>query len=88
MGDKKLQTVKVVLHWAWDPIGIRGIEEARDEYDGYAPQVLAMLENGSGDEELGAYLTFVETERMGLPPHKEKNEDVAALLRELRALVN
>ena len=86
MSDKKLQTVKVVLRWAWDPIGVRGIEDAIDEYDRYAPAVLALLDRETGDEEVGAYLTYVETERMGLPSHKQKNEDVAALLRKLHAL--
>jgi len=86
MDDKKLQTIKAVLHWAWDPIGVRGVEEAHDEYDSYATPVLELLERGSSDEEVGAYLTYVEVERMGLTPHKDKNEDVAALLRELHAL--
>lgn len=86
MGDRKLQTIKVVLHWAWDPIGVRGVEEARDEYDSYALPVLALLQGGSTDEEVGAYLTSVEAEWMGLTPDKNKNEDIAALLRELHAL--
>lgn len=75
-----------MLHWAWDPIGVRGVEEAHDEYDSYAMPVLELLERGSADEEVGAYLTYVEVEPMGLTPHKDKNEDVAALLRELHAL--
>lgn len=36
----KLQMVRIVLLWAWDPIGVRGIPEAVDEYDSYAPAVL------------------------------------------------
>lgn len=79
--------VKVVLHWAWDPIGVRGCEGAEDEYDSYAAAVLELLECGSGDEEVTDYLTCLETERMGLNPHRDKNADVAAFLRELFALV-
>ena len=67
-------------------IGVRGIEEAHDEYDSYATPVLELLERAAPDEEVGAYLTYVEVERMGLKPHKDNNEDVAALLRELHAL--
>ena len=87
MTDKKLRMVGVVLHWAWDPIGVRGIEEAKDEYDSYASPVLKLLESRSPDEEVAAYLTCVETERMGLEPHRDKNADVAVLLKELHALV-
>jgi hypothetical protein len=87
MSDTKLQMVKVVLHWHWDPIGVRGIEEAKDEHDSYAPPVLELLERGSADEEVAAYLACVETEKMGLNPHREKNADVAASLRELHALI-
>ena len=38
----KLRMVQVVLLWAWDPIGVRGIPEAVDEYDSYAPAVLEL----------------------------------------------
>lgn len=86
MSDNKLQMVKVVLHWAWDPIGVRGVEEAKGEYDGYAAPVLKLLESGSG-EEVAAYLAYVEAERMLLEPRPENNSDVAALLIELHALV-
>ena len=85
MNDTKLRMVKLVLHWFWDPIGVRGIKEAVDEYDSYAPAVLEMLERASLDREIAAYLGYVETELMGLNAHK-RDEDVAALLRELHAL--
>jgi hypothetical protein len=38
--DTSLRMIQVALHWAWDPIGVRGIKEAADEYDMYAPRVL------------------------------------------------
>lgn len=41
MSDKKLQTVKMVLHWTRDPIGVSGFEKALAEYDRYVPTVLA-----------------------------------------------
>ena len=41
MSDKKLQTVKMVLHWNRDPIGVSGFEKALAEYDRYVPTVLA-----------------------------------------------
>jgi len=63
MSDVKLRMVKVVLHWVWDPIGIRGIAEAVDEYDSYAQPILELLELGSPADELASYLR-----RDSLPP--------------------
>ena len=86
MSDPKLLMVKSVLYWAWDPIGVRGVEEARDEYDSYALNVLERLERSSPQDEVAAYLGWVQVERMGLPHNPDKNADVAALLMELRGL--
>ncbi|MGE5064682.1 MAG: hypothetical protein ACM3IG_11505 [Myxococcales bacterium] len=88
MSDTKLRMVEVILHWAWDPIGVRGAEGTIDEYDSYATSVLALLERPSPVEEIAAYLGSVESERMGLKPHRDKNEDVAVLLRELHTLLS
>lgn len=79
----KLRTVEIVLHWAWDPIGVRGIEQAKDEYDSYALPVLGMLEISAVDEQIADYLTEVERDWMGLDPNPDKNADIAAMLREL-----
>ncbi|RVT40748.1 hypothetical protein [Sphingobium algorifonticola] len=76
----RLRMVEIVLHWAWDPIGIRGIEEAIDEYDLYAGTVLDMLERKAADQEVADYLTSIERDRMGLQPRPEKNADVAEML--------
>lgn len=86
MSDARLLMVRKVLHWAWDPVGVRGVEEARDEYDSYAPNVLELLERASPEEEIAAYLGWVEVERMGLTQHPERNADVAALMKELHLL--
>ena len=82
----KLRMVRVVLLWAWDPIGVRGIPEAVDEYNNYAETVLAMLEAGSPDQHIADYLTGVVRDRMGLRPNTKADEDVAAMLRELHAI--
>lgn len=82
----ELRRVQSVLRWAWDPIGLRGIPEAFDEYHMYAPTVLGMLERGALEQEIADYLTSVQRDRMELPPTPEKNEDVAALLRDLHAI--
>ena len=82
----KLQMIRIVLLWAWDPIGVRGIPEAVDEYDSYAPAVLQMLETGASDQHIADYLTSVVRDRMELRPNPKADEDIAAMLRELYAI--
>ncbi|MHB9879911.1 hypothetical protein ACSMXM_09630 [Pacificimonas sp. ICDLI1SI03] len=82
----RLRMVEVVLRWAWDPIGVRGIGEAADEYDSYALPVLGILERSAPDEQVANFLTSVETERMGIEPDTSKNADLAVMLRELHAI--
>ncbi|MGN7997661.1 hypothetical protein [Sphingomonas sp. 22176] len=82
----RLRMVRVVLLWAWDPIGVRGIPKAVGEYDNYAPAVLEMLETGASDRQIADYLTSVVRDRMELRPNPKADEDIAAMLRELYAL--
>jgi hypothetical protein len=48
----------------WDPIGC-GVPP--DEYDGYAPQVVRLLDAGVPKSEIVAYLRSVCVDRMGCP---------------------
>ena len=82
----KLQMIRIVLLWAWDPIGVRDIPEAADEYDSYALAVLQMLETGASDRHIADYLTSVVRDRMGLGPNPKADENITAILRELYAV--
>ena len=82
----KLRMVQVVLLWAWDPIGVRGIPEAVDEYDSYAPAVLELLESGASDRSIADYLTGVTRDRMELRPDPKAHANIAAMLRELHGI--
>ena len=79
----KLRMVETILHWVWDPIGVRGIPEALDEYDMYAPAVLELLQRGASDRDVASYLTSVVRDRMELRASPEKDADVAVTLRAL-----
>ncbi|GGE81913.1 hypothetical protein [Sphingomonas prati] len=81
--DTSLQMVRIVLHWAWDPIGVRGVEEAADEYDMYAPQVLKMLKANTPAEQIAGYLTSVVRDRMELPVQPDRDNDVSRMLQQL-----
>ena len=74
------QRVDEVMHYVWDPIGVSGTPPARDEYDGYLPQVFAMLLEAKDRGSISAYLTQVEEERMGLTPSRERAEEVTEVL--------
>ena len=65
----------------WDPIGVRGVVEAVDEYDGYLAPTLRLLERGASDEEIAAYLDWVALEYMGLPTVPVPSVDFARRLR-------
>ncbi len=58
--------VDEILHNVWDPIGVVGHPEARDEYDAYVPKIVKMLLDGSGASEIAGHLEAIATGRMGL----------------------
>lgn len=79
--EKELyQRTDEVMHYVWDPIGMAGIPQARDEYDSYLPQVFAMLIERKDEGEIAEYLTGIEDKRMGLTPNPEQASRVASML--------
>ena len=50
----------------WDPIGVAGVPEATDEYDGYLAPMLRLLERDASAEEISAYLDGIALGYMGL----------------------
>jgi hypothetical protein len=68
------------LHYLWDPIGVKGVPQARDEYHSYLPRVFSMLIAGSKDNEIAEYLVKIEEDSMGLSSNKENAMDVARTL--------
>jgi len=78
-----------ILHYKWDPIGVSGIAQARDEYHAYLPQVFKRVLNDSKKEEIAEYLIEVESNSMGLTANKKKALEVATVLIEARkAIIN
>jgi hypothetical protein len=72
--------VDEVLHYIWDPIGVSGVPQARDEYYGYLPQIFGMLRCGSNEEDIAAFLGKVVTEQMGLSARPQNDREVASVL--------
>jgi hypothetical protein len=67
----------------WDPIGVRGVPEAADEYDSYLGQIGERLREGKTADEIAGYLTEVEEVRMGLGFSEAARNRNAALGRRL-----
>ena len=44
----------------WDPIHVRGVPEAADEYDTYLGQIASLLREGATVEDVAAFLNDVE----------------------------
>ena len=64
--DELYRRTDEVLHYIWDPIGVAGVPEARDEYDSYLPHVFTLLINTPKTGEIQKYLIKIEEENMGL----------------------
>jgi hypothetical protein len=85
--DELYRRVDKVLHYVWDPIGVSGIPEARDEYYAYLPDVMPLVQAEAGVGRIAAYLTEVETNRIGLAANKERAEGAAEIMVEWNDLL-
>jgi hypothetical protein len=80
LGSHLETVVGEILHYIWDPIGVSGVPQARDEYDGYVGGVVSLLESGAGEQFICAHLTRIADENMGLPDRKEESARAASVL--------
>ncbi len=74
------EAVDEVLHYIWDPIGVREIPQARDEYHSYLPQVFALLRDGGSAKSIADYLGKITRETMGLSGNAKNDLDTATIL--------
>ena len=67
LSPKQLTLYKLInelLMTEWDPCGVNGVPEARDEYDSYVPQIFKLAMDGSSPERIAKHLLFIENEQM------------------------
>jgi hypothetical protein len=55
----------ILLH-DWDPIGVRDVPEAQDEYDSYVGGVYRLLVSGASPQAVAEHLCAVERQGMAL----------------------
>jgi len=77
------QDIQKALIDEWDPIGVGGISEARDEYDSYVSTIYKLLLLNKTKSEIFDYLWWLETEHMGLIGDKRRTERFAKRLLDL-----
>ena len=78
------ERIRQVLLHDWDPIGVRDVPEAQDEYDSYVGGVYRLLASGGSEEQIIDHLWHIEPDAMGLSaPDRAK---LAPVARKLRAL--
>jgi hypothetical protein len=75
--------IKRVLLEVWDPIGVKQVGQAQDEYDSYVGGVYELLVGGPTDNELQAYLWRIVKELMELPATIEDMTDTVKSLRNI-----
>lgn len=64
--DELRRAIRHLMFERWDPIGIRDIPEAADEYDAYVWDVEQMVLDKRTEREIFDYLWALETDHMGL----------------------
>ena len=75
--------IRDVLLRDWDPIGVRDVPEAQDEYDGYVGGVYRLLTAGATVPELAEHLAGIQHDSMGLSSRKDALIAVASRLKQI-----
>lgn len=55
-----------ILWTDWDPVRVHGVEQARDEFNGYLPDLLRLVLGSAPAAQIATYLHGVATKRIGL----------------------
>lgn len=69
-GSRELRDL--LMLW-WDPVGVYGVPEAIDEYDGYVGQIGHLLCEGATSTEVVAHFAELQP-RFGLPANTSRDE--------------
>ncbi len=74
------QRLDEILWVDWDPIGVSGVAEARDEYYSYLPRVFHLALENADAKRIAEYLFSIETEAMGLSGNMKHCVEIAELI--------
>ena len=82
------RAVGEILHYVWDPIGVAGLPQARDEYDSYVAQVFSLVRSGASEPEIAAFLAKIAADLMGLDQTQRCSARAASVLVDWRDHLN
>ncbi len=75
--------IRRILLKEWDPIGVKDVPQAQNEYDSYTPQICKMLINHESSENIFQYLWKIETDYMGLSGNQNHTRSIAKKLADI-----
>lgn len=78
--DELFRRVDEVLYYVWDPVGVRHIPGARDEYRAWAPEVYMLLTAETTAQQLSACLDELAKVWLGAPACGGRCSDAADVL--------
>jgi len=83
--ERKKLWIKVdkILWEEWDPIGVNDYGGPDDEYRGYIPSVMKLLEEKADEIKIAKLLHQHANRNMGLSTRLENHKKVAQILKEL-----
>ena len=61
-----------VLLRNWDPLGVKDVPQAQDEYDAYVGGVYRLIASGATAKQIAEHLVRIETDRLGYPDTDSK----------------
>ncbi len=76
--------IRRVLLEVWDPIGVRDVPQAEDEYDCCLDGLFRLLTTGCTDDEITDYLLRQANDHMGLSLRRKQLYTTVAALRQIR----
>lgn len=76
-----------ILQYVWDPIGVAGVPQARDEYNSYVPQVFSLVRSGASAADIAAHLARVASDDMGRANTVERAREAASVLVDWRDFI-
>ncbi|HYD49008.1 MAG TPA: hypothetical protein VEB21_11700 [Terriglobales bacterium] len=79
------KAIRQILLNDWDPVGVKDVPEAHDEYDSYVVDVYRLLLSGATEEQIADHLWHIEAAEIGLSRVGDLEELLPAA-RKLRAL--
>jgi len=79
--------IEEIVHYIWDPIGISGIPQARDEYNSYMTAIFGRVKVGK-EKDIVEFMRWVASENMGLSFDEEKAKEAVKVMLEWKEFIS